>query len=82
MVKNINDTVSLRIVLFIKEFEVDLYQKKTCLAVKPNINRSKEIVSEMKKFMWNFSQVKLLLNLFNILFFRFVRFFLVLNFFK
>jgi hypothetical protein len=60
MDKNINDTVTFRIILFLKEFEVDLYQKKTCLAVKPNINRSKEIVAEMKKFVWKFSQVNIL----------------------
>ena len=57
LVKNINNTLSVRIILFISDFEVDIYQRKNCV-IKPNINRSIEIVSDLKKFMWKFTKVK------------------------
>lgn len=64
LVKNVNDTISLRIILFISDFEVDLYQKKTCLVIKPNINRSLDVIADLKKFIWKFSKV-ILLKIYN-----------------
>ncbi len=68
LIKNINNSLSVRIVLFINEFEVDLYQKKTCLVIKPNINRSIEIVNLIKTFMWKFCQVNNLIKNYLIIF--------------
>jgi len=48
-------------VLFIAEFEIDLYQKaknNINSIRKPNINQQIEVVSMLKLFFYNFKKVK------------------------
>jgi len=59
LVKNINNTISVKIIMFINDFEVDLYQKKLCLNIKPNINRNINIIEYIKNFTWSYSKVRI-----------------------
>jgi hypothetical protein len=57
--KNINKTLSIRVILFITDFEIDLYQKaKINFKKKPNINQQIEVVSMLKLFFYNFKKVR------------------------
>jgi len=59
--KNINKTLSIRIILFITEFDIDLYQRAKITIntnKKPNINQQIEVVSMLKLFFYNFKKVK------------------------
>ena len=70
IVKNINNTLSIRIVLFIKEFEVDLNQKLIMNNnnLRPNVNRSVELISDLQIFFYNFSKVNFFLDFVKIYF--------------
>lgn len=62
--KNINKTLSIRVVLFVTEFEIDFYQKAKVTINninKPNINQQIDIVSLLKLFFYNFKKVKKIL---------------------
>jgi hypothetical protein len=57
-VKNVNKTISIRAVLYIQDFEVDIAQRaKDRNITKKNINCNPVIAEKLKNFYFNFSKV-------------------------
>ncbi len=57
--KNVNKTLSLRVVLYIQEFEVDIAQKSKDKNVKKNVNSHKSVIDLLKDFYYNHSKDKI-----------------------
>lgn len=57
LAKNINDTISIRVVLYVSEFEVDITQKYTSKRYKKNINTNPKIINKLKEFLYQYSKV-------------------------
>ncbi len=58
IVKNVNKTVCLRVVLYIQEFEVDIAQKSKDKNVKKNVNSHKNTCALLKDFYFKYTTVK------------------------
>jgi hypothetical protein len=58
MVKNVNKTISIRVVLYIQDFEVDIAQRaKDKNIIRKNINSNPKIIEKLKDFYYNFTKV-------------------------
>ena len=58
MVKNVNKTISIRVVLYIQDFEVDIAQRaKDKNVTRKNINSHPRIIEKLKDFYYNFTKV-------------------------
>lgn len=58
MVKNVNKTISIRVVLYIQDFEVDIAQRAKDKNInRKNINTHPKIIEKLKDFFYNFSKV-------------------------
>ena len=58
MVKNVNKTISIRVVLYILDFEVDIAQRaKDKNVTRKNINSHPRIIEKLKDFYYNFTKV-------------------------
>lgn len=57
IVKNVNKTNSLRVLLYIQEFEIDIAQKSKDKNIKKNINLHPKVVSLLKEFYNEYSKV-------------------------
>lgn len=53
--KNLNKTLSIRVILYIKDFEVDFGQKSIGNYRKPNINSNKKIQKKLQDFYHNYT---------------------------
>jgi hypothetical protein len=57
-VKNVNKTISIRVVLYIQDFEVDIAQRaKDKNVTRKNINSQPKIFEKLKDFYYNFTKV-------------------------
>lgn len=56
-IKHVNNLNSLRVILYLKEFEVDTTQKTKTIK-KINVNTNIIIIEKLKKFYEKFSKVK------------------------
>jgi hypothetical protein len=58
MVKNVNKTISIRVVLYVQDFEVDIAQRaKDKNIIRKNVNTNPKIVEKLKDFYYNFTKV-------------------------
>jgi len=57
VIKNLNKTISLRIVLYIQEFEIDVAQKSKDKNIKKNINTHPRVSNLLTEFFYNYSKV-------------------------
>jgi hypothetical protein len=58
MVKNVNKTISIRVVLYIQDFEIDIAQRaKDKNITRKNINTNPKIIEKLKDFYYNFTKV-------------------------
>lgn len=57
VIKNLNKTISLRIVLYIQEFEIDVAQKSKDKNIKKNINTHSKVSNLLIEFFYNYSKV-------------------------
>ena len=58
MVKNVNKTISIRVVLYVQDFEVDIAQRaKDKNIIRKNVNTNPKIVEKLKEFYYNFTKV-------------------------
>lgn len=61
MIKNVNSTLSVRVILYIQEFEVDITQRtKEKYVIKKNVNNHPKIVEKLKDFFYKYTIVILL----------------------
>jgi hypothetical protein len=58
VIKNLNKTISLRTVLYVQEFEIDVAQKSKDKNIKKNVNTHPEVIKLLKEFFYNYSKVK------------------------
>jgi hypothetical protein len=63
IVKNLNKTISLRILLYIQNFEIDVAQKSKDKNIKKNINSNPQVAEMLKNFYSQFSKVNIEINL-------------------
>jgi len=58
VVKNVNKTISIRVVLYVQDFEVDIAQRaKDKNIIRKNVNTNPKIVEKLKDFYYNFTKV-------------------------
>ena len=58
MVKNVNKTISIRVVLYIQDFEVDIAQRaKDKNITRKNVNTNPKIREKLRDFYYNFTKV-------------------------
>ena len=57
IIKNLNKTVSLRCVLYIQDFEIDVAQKSKDKNIKKNINSHPIVVKMLQEYFLNFTKV-------------------------
>jgi hypothetical protein len=63
IVKNVNKTISIRVVLYIKEFEVDIAQRANQKnTIKKNINTNPKIISKLKDYYHTFTKVNQIIH--------------------
>jgi hypothetical protein len=58
MVKNVNKTISIRVILYIQDFEVDIAQRAKDKNInRKNINTHPKIIEKLKDFYYTFTKV-------------------------
>jgi hypothetical protein len=57
--KNVNDTLSLRVIFYIKDFELDITNKQNKTIIKRNVNLEPKIMQKLKDFYYNYTSEKM-----------------------